>query len=78
MTVKTNFYIVVDQDNNIWKRSPDFSSDNDYFDKDISQINKKNLLSNKMALSLKNELDKNVSSVNDITFTIKNITLEII
>ena len=76
MKIKSNFYVVIDDSNMIWEKSIDKDS-NDYFDRDPKEISKKNILSHKQAKKLKSEIDKNVSTYNNINFYIKRIDIGI-
>lgn len=70
--MKTNFYVVIDDDNEIWERSYDFKESGDYFPLDRKYINKSNMLSHKKAKILKDELSKNIKGIN---FHIKRINI---
>ena len=78
MKIENKFYIVVDDTNMIWERAYDFKDSGDYFDKDLSSINSKDLMSLKKATKWKDELDKKISSNNNIKFTIKEVELNVL
>lgn len=76
--IKTNFYVVVSDDNdNIWERSEDFADDGDYFDRELSQVTKENLMTLEEATKFKDELDREIGATNDITFVIKPVEISI-
>ena len=68
--MKTNLYIVIDNSNMCWERANDFKTSGDYFDKSTDCLDKKNILTLKEATKLKNELDTEIASCNNITFKI--------
>ncbi len=76
MKIKTKFYIVIDtEDNSLWEKAYDFSSSRDYYPKEISEITKKDLMTLKEATKFRDEIDKELSSFNDLTFIIKNVEI---
>lgn len=78
MNKYTKFYIVVDDNNSLWERAYDFKDSGDYFEKDISLIDNKDLMTLKKANKWKDELYREISSANNIKFTIKKVELNIL
>ena len=77
MKIKDKFYIVIDDSNMLWERAYDFKNSGDYFDKDISCITNKDLMTIKKATKWRDELDKEISTHNNIKFTIKKVELNV-
>jgi hypothetical protein len=78
MKIETKFYIVIDDTNMLWERADDFDDSGDYFDKDLSTVESKDLMTIGQATKWKDELDKEISSNNNIKFTIKEVELNVL
>lgn len=71
------YFIVIDERNNVWERDSDFKNSDDYFDKDISSLIKEDLLSFEDATAFKNELDREIASSNNIKFKIQQVDVTV-
>lgn len=78
MKINTKFYIVIDDRNNLWEKAFDFEDSGDYFDKELSAIENKDLMTLDEATKWKDELEREIASNNNIKLSIKEIELNVL